>query len=128
MATGVVNPSRDTLRPMVVGVDLIDVIVHMLGLDITTLDTGSVLLLEHHTSPLRSGVVVALVLELAAASMVTLVVLVLMLSRLCVLVLITALVNHSKVELLVECATNCLLLHPTAKVSAVKVMWDVSLM
>jgi hypothetical protein len=86
MATGVVNPSRDTLRPMVVGVDLIDVIVHMLGVDIISGDTGSVLLLEQQTSPSKSGVVVALVLELAVASMVTLVVLVLMLSRLFVLV------------------------------------------
>jgi hypothetical protein len=86
MATGVVNPSRDTLRPMVVGVDLIDVIVHMLGVDIISGDTGSVLLLEQQTSPSKSGVVVDLVLELAVASMVTLVVLVLMLSRLFVLV------------------------------------------
>jgi len=85
-ATGEVNPLRDTLRPMVVGVDLIDVIVHMLGVDIISGDTGSVLLLEHHISPSKSGVVADLVLELAAASMVTLVVLVLMLSRLCVLV------------------------------------------
>jgi len=35
-------------RPMLVGVDLTNVIVHMLGRDTTSGDTGSVLLLEPH--------------------------------------------------------------------------------
>jgi hypothetical protein len=107
---------------MVVGVDLIDVIVHMLGVDITSGDTGSVLLLEQQTSPSKSGVVVVLVLELAAASTVALVVLVLMLSRLFVLSVILLLDFHLRVVLLVACAGKCSLLHLTAKVSAAKVI------
>jgi hypothetical protein len=97
---------------MVVGVDLIDVIVHMLGVDITSGDTGSVLLLAPQTSLSKSGVVVDLVLEPAAASTVALVVLVLMLSRLFVLSVILLLDFHLRVVLLVA----------TAKVSAAKVI------
>jgi len=105
-----------------VGVELIDVILHMLSKDIISGDTGSVLLLEQQTSPSKSGVVVDLVQELAAASRVSLVVLVLMLSRLFVLSVTLLLDFLSRVELLVECAGKCLLVHQHAKVSAVKVV------
>jgi hypothetical protein len=115
-----------TLNSTLVGVELIDVTLHMLGRDITSGDTGSVLLLEQQTSPSKSGVVVVLVLELAVASTVTLVVLVLMLLRLCVLSVTLLLDFLSKVVLSVECAGKCSLLHLTAKVSAVKVTLDVS--
>jgi hypothetical protein len=106
---------------MLVGVELIDVTLHMPGVDITSGDTGSVLLLAPQMSPSKSGVVVDLVQELAAASMEILVVLVLMLSRLFVLNVILLLDFLSRVGLLVECAGNCSLLLQTAKVSAVKV-------
>jgi hypothetical protein len=105
-----------------VTVELIDVSQHTHIRDISIGDIGSVLLLEQQISPSNSGVVVALVLELAAASMETLVVLVLMLSRLFVLSVTLLLDFLSRVELLVECAGKCLLVHQHAKVSAVKVV------
>jgi len=111
---------------MLVGVDLTNVIPHMLGRDTTSGDTGSVLLLEPQTSPSKSGVVVDLVLELAAVSMVALVVLVLMLSRLFVLSATLQLDFPSKVEPLVECVGNCSLLLQHKMVSAAKVTLDVS--
>jgi hypothetical protein len=73
-------------------------------LDTITTDIGGVLLLEQHTSPSKSGVVVEQVAVDAAASKVTLVVLVLMLLRHFVQLVIHLLDNHLVVLLSVECA------------------------
>ena len=106
---------------MLVTVGPTDVILHMLGLDITSGDTGSVLLLAQRISPSNSGVLEDLVQELVAVCKVTLVVLVLTLLRLCVLSVILLLDFLSKVALSVECVGKCSLVLQTAKVSAVKV-------
>ena len=111
---------------MLVTVEVTDVIVHMLGVDTTSGDTGSVLLLAQQISPSNSGVVVALVLELVAASKAALVVLVLTLSRLCVPSVTLLLDFHSRVEPSVECVGKCSLVLLPAKVGAVKVTSDVS--
>jgi hypothetical protein len=75
-------------------------------LDTITTDIGSVLLLEQHISPSSYGVVVEQVVAVAAVSRDHQVVLVHMLSKLFVLALTVALVNHLLVLPLVECATK----------------------
>jgi hypothetical protein len=78
-------------------------VILIIGVDIITVDFGSVLLLEQQTSPSNCGVVGDLVQELVAVCKVTLVVLVHMLLKLYVPAVTPQLDNLGQVELLVEC-------------------------
>jgi len=117
----------DTLCYSLVIVVVVHVAQLMIGMVTDTKHSGGVLLLAPQTSPSKSGVVVDLVDGLSAVSRVTLVVLVLMPSKLFVLAAILRLEILGQVEPLVECVGKCSLPQQhRIKAPAVKDIKDVS--